>query len=273
MPFLPYNLRALYPFAHQIVVVEGAAPGAAGIAAPDGHSRDGTLEELRRFAARGGSGGQARGGHGGGRRPPGRLLARREGRAEPRVRGPRHRRLPVAGGRRRVLPALAHGAGPRGPGGGSFDHRRHLSHAHLLGLAGLRRGRLVPAARRRPTTTGCSGGGRATATRRTGRRRSCDASGRDTRAVRWLDAAETGPPRASPCTTTRCCFRGRRGRRWSTTPTGASYGDFVRRGARSPLAGGLLPHAAPSLPGPQRLPVPQLAGALLGATSATRCCA
>ena len=50
MPFLPYNLRALYPFAHQIVVVEGAAPGAAGIAAPGGHSSDGTLEELRRFA-------------------------------------------------------------------------------------------------------------------------------------------------------------------------------------------------------------------------------
>jgi hypothetical protein len=49
MPFLPYNLRALYPYAHQIIVVEGAAPGAA--AAPDGHSLDGTLEELRRFAA------------------------------------------------------------------------------------------------------------------------------------------------------------------------------------------------------------------------------
>lgn len=51
MPFLPYNLRTLYPFAAQIVVVEGAAPGARGIAAPDGHSRDGTLEALRRFAA------------------------------------------------------------------------------------------------------------------------------------------------------------------------------------------------------------------------------
>jgi hypothetical protein len=50
MPFVPYNLRALYPFAHQIIVVEGAAPGAAGIATPDGHSRDGTLAELRRFA-------------------------------------------------------------------------------------------------------------------------------------------------------------------------------------------------------------------------------
>ncbi len=49
LPFLPYNLRALYPFAHQIIVVEGAAPGAAGIAAPEGHSRDGTLDELRRF--------------------------------------------------------------------------------------------------------------------------------------------------------------------------------------------------------------------------------
>jgi hypothetical protein len=50
LPFAPYNLRALYPFAHEIIVVEGAAPGAASIAGPDGHSRDGTLEELRRFA-------------------------------------------------------------------------------------------------------------------------------------------------------------------------------------------------------------------------------
>lgn len=50
MPFLPFNLRAIYPFAHQIVVAEGAAPGAAAIAALDGHSRDGTLDELRRFA-------------------------------------------------------------------------------------------------------------------------------------------------------------------------------------------------------------------------------
>ena len=48
-PFLRYNLRALYPFAHQIIVVEGAAPGAAAIATPDGHSRDGTLHTLRLF--------------------------------------------------------------------------------------------------------------------------------------------------------------------------------------------------------------------------------
>ena len=50
MPFLPYNLRALYPYAHQIIVVEGAVPGASALATPDGHSRDGTLQELRRFA-------------------------------------------------------------------------------------------------------------------------------------------------------------------------------------------------------------------------------
>ena len=48
-PFVRYNLRALYPFAHQIIVVEGAAPGAATIAAADGHSTDGTLETLRSF--------------------------------------------------------------------------------------------------------------------------------------------------------------------------------------------------------------------------------
>jgi len=49
LPFVPYHLRALYPFAHEIVVVEGAAPGARGNATADGHSRDGTLDELRRF--------------------------------------------------------------------------------------------------------------------------------------------------------------------------------------------------------------------------------
>ncbi|HSH94760.1 MAG TPA: glycosyltransferase family A protein [Roseimicrobium sp.] len=50
-PFLRYNLRALYPFAHQIIVVEGAAPAAVNIATADGHSRDGTLESLKRFKA------------------------------------------------------------------------------------------------------------------------------------------------------------------------------------------------------------------------------
>jgi FkbM family methyltransferase len=50
-PFTPYTLRSLYPFAHQIVVVEGASPAARNIATPDGHSRDGTLETLRRFKA------------------------------------------------------------------------------------------------------------------------------------------------------------------------------------------------------------------------------
>ncbi len=49
MPFLPFNLRAIYPFAHQIIVVEGASPGAAVIADEKGHSVDGSLEELLRF--------------------------------------------------------------------------------------------------------------------------------------------------------------------------------------------------------------------------------
>jgi hypothetical protein len=48
-PFTRYCLRALYPFAHEIIVVEGAAPAAAEIATPDGHSTDGTLETLHRF--------------------------------------------------------------------------------------------------------------------------------------------------------------------------------------------------------------------------------
>jgi hypothetical protein len=48
-PFTRYCLRSLYPFAHEILVVEGAAPAAAKVAIPDGHSTDGTLETLYRF--------------------------------------------------------------------------------------------------------------------------------------------------------------------------------------------------------------------------------
>lgn len=48
-PFLEYNLRALYPFAHQLIVVEGATEAAKSLASPDGHSTDGTLEMLKRF--------------------------------------------------------------------------------------------------------------------------------------------------------------------------------------------------------------------------------
>ena len=48
-PFVRYNLRALYPFAHQIIVVEGACPTAAAVATPDGHSTDGTLNTLNEF--------------------------------------------------------------------------------------------------------------------------------------------------------------------------------------------------------------------------------
>jgi FkbM family methyltransferase len=50
-PFTAHTIRALYPYAHEIIVVEGAAPGARNIATPDGHSRDGTLDVLRTFAS------------------------------------------------------------------------------------------------------------------------------------------------------------------------------------------------------------------------------
>jgi glycosyltransferase involved in cell wall biosynthesis len=48
-PFIRYNLRALYPFAHQIIVVEGASPGAADTASPSGHSTDNTQYVLQDF--------------------------------------------------------------------------------------------------------------------------------------------------------------------------------------------------------------------------------
>ena len=50
-PFTRYCLRALYAFAYEIIVVEGACEKAAAIATPDGHSTDGTLETLYRFKA------------------------------------------------------------------------------------------------------------------------------------------------------------------------------------------------------------------------------
>lgn len=48
-PFTRYCLRALYPFAHEIIVVEGGTSKAANLTTPDGHSTDGTLEALCRF--------------------------------------------------------------------------------------------------------------------------------------------------------------------------------------------------------------------------------
>lgn len=48
-PFIRYNLRSLYPFAHQIIVVEGACPGAKNISTSDGHSLDATLRTLKEF--------------------------------------------------------------------------------------------------------------------------------------------------------------------------------------------------------------------------------
>jgi hypothetical protein len=46
-PFTRYCLRSLYPFAHEIIVVEGACEGAKNIATKEGHSKDETLEVLR----------------------------------------------------------------------------------------------------------------------------------------------------------------------------------------------------------------------------------
>lgn len=48
-PFVRYCLRALYPFAHEIIVVEGGHEDTRAVATSDGHSIDSTLETLRRF--------------------------------------------------------------------------------------------------------------------------------------------------------------------------------------------------------------------------------
>lgn len=48
-PFVKYNLRAIYPYAHQIIVVEGANDNSAHCATPKGHSIDETMQSLREF--------------------------------------------------------------------------------------------------------------------------------------------------------------------------------------------------------------------------------
>jgi glycosyltransferase involved in cell wall biosynthesis len=50
-PFTRYCLRALYPYAHEIIVAEGGHEGTAAVATPDGHSTDGTLAAVEAFIA------------------------------------------------------------------------------------------------------------------------------------------------------------------------------------------------------------------------------
>ena len=52
-PFTRYCINALYPHAHEILISEGACEGARGVANPDGHSQDGTLEILREIKRHG----------------------------------------------------------------------------------------------------------------------------------------------------------------------------------------------------------------------------
>lgn len=48
-PFTRYCLRSLYPFAYEIIVVEGGHEDAKSVCTPDGHSIDGTLDTLSKF--------------------------------------------------------------------------------------------------------------------------------------------------------------------------------------------------------------------------------
>jgi hypothetical protein len=48
-PFTKYCLRSIYPFAHEIIVVEGGHEDTKSVCTPDGHSIDGTLETLYKF--------------------------------------------------------------------------------------------------------------------------------------------------------------------------------------------------------------------------------
>ena len=48
-PFTRYCLRSIYPYAYEIIVVEGGHEDAKAVCTPDGHSIDGTLETLYKF--------------------------------------------------------------------------------------------------------------------------------------------------------------------------------------------------------------------------------
>ena len=48
-PFTRYCLRSIYPFAHEIIVVEGGHEDTKSVCTPDGHSIDGTLDVLYKF--------------------------------------------------------------------------------------------------------------------------------------------------------------------------------------------------------------------------------
>src|SRR5665213_2712069 len=50
-PFTRYCLRSIYPYAHEIIVVEGGHEDARSVCTLDGHSIDGTLESLYKFKA------------------------------------------------------------------------------------------------------------------------------------------------------------------------------------------------------------------------------
>jgi glycosyltransferase involved in cell wall biosynthesis len=50
-PFIRYCLRSIYPFAYEIIVVEGGHEDAKSVCTCDGHSIDTTLETLYRFQA------------------------------------------------------------------------------------------------------------------------------------------------------------------------------------------------------------------------------
>ncbi|MHC5060099.1 MAG: glycosyltransferase [Planctomycetota bacterium] len=49
MPFIEYSLRAIYDFAHEIIIAEGAVADCMFAAKPDGSSRDGTVEFIKSF--------------------------------------------------------------------------------------------------------------------------------------------------------------------------------------------------------------------------------
>ena len=251
MPFLPYNLRALYPFAHQIIVVEGRLRARAATPLPDGHSRDGTLAELARFARE--------------EDPDGKLTivtAEDEGRPDGFWPGEKDeqsrayasratgdylwqadidefyrpqdmgRILGRAGGRpdvdgRHVPDTSRSGARPTAsPTGGSCARRRRLPSPVPVGTG------YTYAAHRPPTVL--------------------DRGGRDTRAARLAGRRRDGRS-ASPCYHYSLLFPFQAVEKVEYYSNWGSSMRLVPRGRAHALAGGLVSEPAASLPGAQRV--------------------
>ena len=131
-PFTRYCLRSLYPFAHEIIVVEGGHEDTRAVTTHDGHSTDGTLETLRRFVSEEDPEKKVRIVTRDGFWPKRDELGHVRTAQSRAYTGARNRRLPVASGHRRVLPSTRHDGGPGDSPQPAVCNRGLVSSSELL---------------------------------------------------------------------------------------------------------------------------------------------